>query len=251
MTLKIHLKLVLITSLFFSSIVNAQDKNEEKQDNLKIPYSSKPSFLSFGFDMYQFTKNLLANENLSFKKNNKDYDLDFRGIFSIDFNKILLDINGGYLSAKKNNENQEKSLFFKINALWNILKKNSNHDIFFIGAGINVSLTRMRTYKNSQGILKKNEINENFCWGWSNISIGVRKTFLKYFFGGFSYTFNFFKIEIYKAKEKKIQQERIYGWGNEESSKNSYLSIYIGIIIPLGTEDERVKDDEYYFNLET
>ena len=250
MTQKIKFGLVLINP-FLSFIIIAQDKNKETTDSLKIPYSWKPSFLSVGFDIYQFVKNLITS-NPKFAKNNENYDLDFRGIFSIDFNKILLDINTGILFVKNYTTKTEHSVFLKTNILWNLLKKNSDHDIFFVGLGLNINGTKMQSCEYDQNTgTKNNTTNDKFCWGWLNFSIGVRKTLLKWFFMGGSYTFNFFKKELYTPQDRRISQERIYGFGEEKNSICHYLSIYIGIIIPLDTKDKRVKDDEYYFNLET
>lgn len=251
---RIKLWLILI-NLFLSFIIIAQDKiaqdkNEEKKSNIKIPYSYKPSFLSFGFDLYQFTKNLLTSDP-SFATNNKNYDLDFRWIFSIDFNKILLDVNAGLLLVKKDTTDTEHSVLLKINALCNLLKKNSDHNVFFVGGGININATKMKKCeKNINTGRLEDSMNDKFCWGWCNFSIGVRKTLFKWCFAGASYTFNFFPKQLYTPANRYISQERVYGFGFEENSIGHFLSIYIGLIIPLLTEDKRVKDEEYYFNLD-
>lgn len=238
-----------------NAILANNEKKVEKEKLSKRPYLRSPSYISLGFDLGQFLWNFITyNPKFSIKEQ-KNYKFDFRGNFLIDFNRLLVSLDIGFLK-KRNTVNwlqpQKHSLLLRINCFCNFIKKNSEHNSIFIGGGININGSKESAWKYSSdtgewGPLAK---NEKFSWFWLNVAIGFRKSFCKktMYFGGI-FILNFCKKELY-TKEKDyrtITQELIYGFGEKDSSITPSFNFYIGGTIPLKTKDKRVMDEEFYF----
>lgn len=249
--------LLIYTSIFFFIYKNIYadkndnfiDKNTEKHLQ-KIPYSYKPSYISIGFNTFTFLHAITTCKPTKY-----NYDLDFRINSMIDFNRLLLDFNIGFLKSVANINSKENSLLIKINILANLIKKNSEHNSIFIGGGINIngSTITIKTYDKNKKKWITFAKEEKFCWFWLNVTFGFRKSFCKkimYF--GANIVFNFFKKELFtKTKNiRSVHQEFIYAFGDIDSSLSPSFDFYIGFNIPLYTKDKRVEDNEFYFNID-
>lgn len=238
-----------------NAILANNEKKVEKEKLSKRPYLHSPSYISLGFDLGQFLWNFITYNPKFFFEEQEKYKFDFRGNFLIDFNRLLISLDIGFL--KKTNtmqglQYQKHSLLLRINCFCNFIKKNSEHNSIFIGGGININGSKESAWKYSieEGKWEPHAKNEKFSWFWLNVAIGFRKSFCKktMYFGG-NFILNFCKKELY-TKEKDycpITQELIYGFGKKDSSITPSFNLYIGGTIPLKTKDKRVMDEEFYF----
>ena len=127
-----------------NAILANNEKKVEKEKLSKRPYLHSPSYISLGFDLGQFLWNFITYNPKFFFEEQEKYKFDFRGNFLIDFNRLLISLDIGFL--KKTNtmqglQYQKHSLLLRINCFCNFIKKNSEHNsiLYIVGRKINNS----------------------------------------------------------------------------------------------------------------
>ena len=84
-----------------NAILANNEKKVEKEKLSKRPYLHSPSYISLGFDLGQFLWNFITYNPKFFFEEQEKYKFDFRGNFLIDFNRLLISLDIGFL--KKTN----------------------------------------------------------------------------------------------------------------------------------------------------
>lgn len=257
--LKFKLKIVVFLSFVFSRNVKAdtrhgdviaQLKNLKSNDEVKeMSYSIKPSALNIGINI--FTP---CYSYIRFGTSFHNYDLHY----SIDFNRIFLDVDLGILRYHKQQPEKlpEKFQFVKggeskaaqyddsafdlngkIGFSYNFLHKNEDHNAIFAGFGYNLAFCKDRLSGQIAGNanIYDEEINietQKFLVHWFDIVLGLRLSISKIFYLGHTTHVNILK-NFLKGKDNSLIPYYISGYGPEENSCNIKFDFYLGVNIPL------------------
>ncbi len=176
---------------------------------------------------------------------------------SIDFNRILLDVDYGWGSMLRKNPTKSKEdpkkkftkilshnwgQYFRVGLSYNFIPKNKDHNVAYLGFMYSRSIFRDALYGNYMGktdLFQSTvdvDTTDKFNAHWLEVVAGVRVQVWQWVYMGCTVRYKFAKSI---SSSKTLIPFDIIGWGLNEEDNAWGVNYYIGIRIPLRSDTDQ------------